>query len=342
MASTLAATRDARERVVTTAGMPADVEFPAADERPIAKASLVFPIVAAVIFPPLGIVSLISAVRFRRSLRAKAPSVRDGLRARTWAMYAVSGAITAAIVAALVGFLLVNDRQVLHTYFDISTLRSGAPDIIRAFKSNVSVSIVAEIGTIVWALLLTLARGLPGRAYAPIRFLAIAYIDLFRGLPALLTVLLIGFGLPATGIRPFATMSLFQAGATALIMVYGAYVAEVFRAGISAIPHGQMAAARSVGLTYLQAMRYVILPQAIRSSLPTLLSWYISILKDTALLSILGLLEVLNIGRIQVTNSNNLSPLIGVSICFLIVTLPLARHDLLIRRDARKRAGGGA
>lgn len=306
------------------------------------RIGFVFPLIATILFPPIGLVALISAIRFRRSLGSGTPSVKDGVRARTWAMYSVSAAVTTAILLGIAAFLFANDRQVLHTYFDMSTLRSGAPDIIRAFKDNVSVSVVAEVGTVIWALLLALGRGLPGRAYAPIRLLAVAYIDLFRGLPALLTVLLVGFGLPATGIRPFATMSLFQAGAIALIMVYGAYVAEVFRAGISAIPAGQMAAARSVGLTHFQAMRYVILPQVVRSTLPSLLSWYISILKDTALLSILGLLEVLNIGRIQVTNSNNLSPLIGVSLCFLVVTLPLSRlTDVMIRRDARRRLGSG-
>jgi polar amino acid transport system permease protein len=303
--------------------------------------SLLVPIIAAVAFPPVGLVALTSAVIYRRSVRAGKPSTRHAVRAREWSMYAFSAALTAAVICAAVGFLLVNNHKVLHTYFDTKTFREDMPDILRAFKSNLSVSVVAEAGTIVWALVLAITRGLPGKAYAPMRFLAVAYIDLFRGLPALLTILLIGFGLPATGVKPFATMSLFEAGATALIMVYGAYVAEIFRAGIEAIPAGQMAAARSLGLGYFQAMRYIILPQAIRQTLPSLLSWYISILKDTALLSILGLLEALNVGRIQVTNSSNLTPLVGVSLCFLLITLPLSRAtDLLIRHEARKRAGG--
>lgn len=310
------------------------------DNAPHGFPSMIPPIVATVLFPPVGLVSLVNAVRYRRSVREGKPAVAQALRARNWATYAFGAALTTLIVVAVAAFLLLNDHAVLRAYFDLDALSKSIPDIAGAFVSNLTVSITAEIGIVIWGLVLAVGRSLPGRAYLPIRLIVVGYIDLFRALPGLLTILLIGFGLPATGIGFFATMSLYQTGAIALIVVYGAYVAEIFRGAIDAIPSGQLAAARSLGFGYFGAMRHIILPQAIRSTLPSLLNWYISVLKDTSLLSVLGLVEGLTTARIQVTFMSNLSPLVGVSLCFLVVTLPLSRlTDYIIMRSARKRQG---
>ncbi|MEU0520268.1 amino acid ABC transporter permease [Streptosporangium sp. NPDC006007] len=310
------------------------------DSAPRRFPSMIPSIVATVVFPPLGLVSLAGAVGYRRSVREGRPSVAQAVRARDWATYAFGAALTTLIVGALAAFLLLNDHAVLRAYFDLDALKTSIPEIGGAFLGNLYVSIIAEIGIVIWSLILVVGRSIPGRAYLPIRLIVVGYIDLFRALPGLLTILLIGFGLPATGIEFFAGMSLYQTGAIALVIVYGAYVAEIFRGAIDAIPSGQLAAARSLGFGYFGAMRHIILPQAIRATLPSLLNWYISVLKDTSLLSVLGLVEGLTTARIQVTFMSNLSPLVGVSLCFLIVTLPLSRlTDYIIVRSARKRQG---
>lgn len=310
------------------------------DKAPRGVPSMIPPIVATVVFPPVGLVSLVSAIGYRRSVREGNPSVPQAVRARDWATYAFGAALTTLILAGIAAFLLLNDHAVLRAYFDLDSLKKSLPDIAGAFVDNLTISIIAEVGIIVWALILAVGRAMPGRAYAPIRLLVVGYIDLFRALPGLLTILLIGFGLPATGIDFFAGMSLYQTGAIALVVVYGAYVAEIFRGAMDAIPSGQLAAARSLGFGYFGAMRHIILPQAIRATLPSLLNWYISVLKDTSLLSVLGLVEGLTTARIQVTFISNLTPLVGVSLCFLVVTLPLSRlTDYIIVRSARKRQG---
>lgn len=307
---------------------------------PVRRPRLIVPILAIVAFVPFGLLSLFSALRYRHSIKVGAPSVSDAVRARDWAAYAFGTGLTVAILAAIAALVTANDGAVIKAYFNLEVLGKSIGPIANAFLSNLGVSIIAEIGTLIWALVLAIARAIPGKAFAPIRILTIAYIDLFRSLPALLTVLLIGFGLPATGISIFQGMSLFQSGAIALIVVYGAYVAEIFRTGIEAIPGGQMSAARALGFGYFGAMRHIVLPQAVRSSLPSLLNWYILILKDTSLLSVLGLLEGVTAARIQVTYLSNLTPLVGVALCFLVVTLPLSRFtDYLVTRQAKQRAG---
>jgi polar amino acid transport system permease protein len=244
------------------------------------------------------------------------------------------------IVAFLGAALVLNNFAVADSYFNLPILAAGFPQIARAFISNLWVSVVAEIAAVTWGLILAVARSLPGRAAAPIRFMAVFYIDLFRGLPGLLTILIIGFGLPQTGLPIVSNLDLFASGALALTVVYGAYLAETFRSGIESIHWSQIAAGRAIGLTYVQVMRFVVLPPAIRRVIPPLLNWYISLLKDTSLLSVLGLLEGLNTARILVTAQSNLTALTGVSICFLAVTIPLARlTDYLIRRDSEKLKG---
>lgn len=296
-------------------------------------------VLALMLFPPIGLLAAWHTWAYRKA--AQGPdATRHAVIARDSGSYAFGASATTAVLAFLAAFLTLNDQAVLRAYFDWDALSHSLGPIFEAFLLNLWVSIVAEVGIVIWAAILVVLRLLPGRAYAPIRFLVVAYIDLFRGLPALLTILLIGFGLPSTGIEYFSRMSLIQTGAIALVVVYGAYVSEIFRSALSAVSPGQAAAASSLGFSYMGTMRHVLLPQAFRTSLPSLLSWYISVLKDTSLLSVIGLMEGLSTARLQVNFNSNLSPLVGVSLCFLAVTLPLSRlTDYVIARAARSGKG---
>jgi polar amino acid transport system permease protein len=317
---------DADPRVATTASQP--VRIP-----------LWLPILS-LIFPPTGVPALILALRGRAAEGDRKAMLAYAAGSRTWAYYSFGIGMALIIVALLAAVLTVNNFAVAESYFNLPILREGFPQIAKAFVRNIWVSIVAEIAALVWGLILAVARGLPGRAAAPIRLMTILYIDLFRGLPALLTILIIGFGLPQTGLPIVSGLDLFTSGALALTIVYGAYIAETFRAGIESIHWSQIAAGQAIGLNYVQVMRFVVLPPAIRRVVPPLLNWYISLLKDTSLLSVLGLLEGLNMARILVTAQSNLSALTGVSLCFLAVTIPLARlTDYLMRRDGMKLKG---
>ena len=206
---------------------------------------------------------------------------------------------------------------------------------------------------------------MPGPAGRPIRVLAIIYCDVFRGLPAIVTLYLVGFGLPLSGLpelvvppivglfvnlsamtppksKPPTRIPLTWYCILALTLTYGAYVAEVYRAGIESIHWSQVAAARSLGLSYMQTMRYVIVPQAVRRIMAPLLNDFIGLQKDTALVQVIGVIDAFNQSRIIASNAFNLSAVTIVAILFVLITIPQARFvDRLIERDKpRIRAGG--
>jgi polar amino acid transport system permease protein len=227
--------------------------------------------------------------------------------------------------------------------------------ILKGFGLTLELSILAGILALAWGLVLALLRQLPGRALAPVRWLTIAYIDIFRGIPLLLVLLLVSgisvFGAPIGGeVLPkwlasptwLGKPSPFWYGVLGLTITYGAYMAEVYRAGIEAVPGGQMEAARSLGMSHGQSMRYVIVPQAVTKVIPPLLNDFISLMKDTSLVSVLGLIEVVQAGRdIQNTTYNGSGLMMG-AILFLIVTIPLARLvDWLIAREKARTQRGG-
>ncbi|MDH6232233.1 polar amino acid transport system permease protein [Mesorhizobium soli] len=298
--------------------------------------------IASLAFPPTGIPAVLFALRAKAASDDRKQMLRYAMRSRLWAQYSFGSLFAVAVVGFVVAALIANNYAVADGYFNWEVLVAGFPQIVKAFATNIWVSVAAEIAAVAWGLTLAVARSLPGRAAAPIRLMAIFYIDLFRGLPSLLTILIIGFGLPQTGLPIVSNLSLFTSGALALTIVYGAYLAETFRAGIEGVHWSQVAAGRAIGLTYFQVMRFVVLPQALRNVIPPLLNWYISLLKDTSLLSVLGLLEGVTTARILVTAQSNLSALTGVSLCFLAVTIPLARFtDHLIKRNAAKLRGVG-
>jgi polar amino acid transport system permease protein len=264
------------------------------------------------------------------------------------------------IALGFICFILMNEASVGQTFFFLPLMLEKWPLVVKAFWNNIFIFVIAEILVLVWGLVVAILRLLPGPAGLPIRALAIIYCDVFRGLPAIVTLYLVGFGLPLSGlpqmvITPIAGLFVDPATAAeyakipltwycilALTLTYGAYVAEVYRSGIESIHWSQVAAARSLGLSYLQTMRYVVVPQAVRRIGAPLLNDFIGLQKDTALVQVIGVVDAFNQSRIIASNAFNLSAVTIVAILFVLVTIPQARFvDRLIERDnARIRAGG--
>src|SRR5919197_365205 len=247
--------------------------------------------------------------------------------------------------------------QFLSQYFDVNFMIDHFDTVFKAFVTlTLELWIVAGILSLIWGLILALLRQVPGRAGAPIRFLSIAYIDVFRGIPLLLVIFLIygGFGslsanaatpgpLPAFIADPhwFGKPAALWYGVFAITLTYGAYMAEVYRAGIESIPRGQMEAARSLGMSHGKAMRYVIVPQAVRTVIPPLLNDLVALMKDTSLVSVISLQEAVLVASDIQSKTFNASALTLAAFMFLIVTLPMARLvDWLIHRQQRRTQRG--
>ena len=274
--------------------------------------------------------------------------------------------VFAFIALGFASFVLMNDAAVGKTFFLLPLMQAKWWLVTRQFIiNNIFIFVAAEILVLIWGLIVALARLMPGPAGQPIRALAILYCDIFRGLPAIVTLYLIGFGIPTSGLPDLivphivglfvdlSSMSVAEARTAtripvswwcvlALTLTYGAYVAEVYRAGIESIHWSQVSAARSLGLSYMQTMRYVIVPQAVRRIMAPLLNDFIGLQKDTALVQVVGVIDAFNQSRIIAANAFNLSAVTIVAILFVIITIPQARFvDRMIDRDnARMRAGG--
>jgi len=244
-------------------------------------------------------------------------------------------------------------------YFDFDILSDNdwenAKGTLEGFWQTIQLSLIAGALSLAWGLVLAMLRQLPGKALAPVRGLAIAYIDAFRGIPLLLVLLLVSGSLGALafeGVIPesigiprwFGKTDPFWYGIIAITLTYGAYMAEVYRAGIEAVPQGQMEAARSLGMSHGQSMRQVIVPQAVRKVIPPLLNDFIALMKDTSLVSVIGFVEVVQFGRDVQSETFNSTALSFGALLFLLVTIPLARLvDRLIAKQQERytRAGGG-
>jgi polar amino acid transport system permease protein len=237
-------------------------------------------------------------------------------------------------------------------YFDFGLMRDEFDPVLDGFWYTIQLSVISGALSLAWGLVLAVLRQLPGRALAPVRGLTIAYIDVFRGVPLLLVLLIISGSLGALAIegvipevigipRFFGRPDPFWYGVFAITLTYGAYMAEVYRAGIEAVPRGQMEGARSLGMSHGQAMRFVIVPQAVRSVIPPLLNDFIALMKDTSLVSFLGFVEVVQAGRDVQSEFFNSSGLTLGAIMFLVVTIPLARlvDRLIAAQQARFQRG---
>lgn len=244
----------------------------------------------------------------------------------------------------LVGLVVVRSSgwdAVKQSFFSVDEFKDSFPGIADAFVLNVKVACVVEAIVLVAALVLAVLRSLPGPVFFPIRLFAIVYADVFRGIPTIMLVALLGYGMPALQISGLPTDEIFWT-ATALALVYTAYVSEVYRAGIDSVHPSQDAAARSLGLTRMQSLRHVVLPQAVRRVIPPLLNDFIGLQKDTALLSVLGIVEALQQANLDSAATFNYTPYMGAALLFLLITIPQTRlTDWLLERDRSRRQASG-
>jgi polar amino acid transport system permease protein len=251
---------------------------------------------------------------------------------------AIASASTVVFFAALA--LIVRSSpgwpEVRDAFFYWPEFKDSFPDILEQFGTNVKLFLIAEVFILMLGLFLAVLRSLPGPVFFPLRLLSAAYTDVFRGIPTILLIFLLGFGVPVLGLSGVPVSEFFWV-TVALVLVYSAYVAEVYRAGIESVHPSQMAAARSLGLNHLQALRHVILPQAVRRVIPPLLNDFIGLQKDTALIALVGVLEAFRQSQIEVAGSFNYTPYVATALIFLVLTIPMTRlTDWLIARNRRR------
>ena len=272
----------------------------------------------------------------------RVPARRRGGRRYSARAIGIAAVSTVALFGAL-AIVVVNApgwERVRESFFDLDNFVASAPRIIAKFEVNARLFLIAEALILVLGLVLAVLRSLPGPAFFPLRLLATGYVDVFRALPGLLVIYVLGFGVP--GLRlPGVPNDPFFWGVVALTLVYSAYVSEVYRAGIESVHPSQAAAARSLGLSQVQAMRYVVVPQAVRRVIPPLLNDFIGLQKDTVLVSSIGLVEIFRQSAIRQSATFNFTPFIVTALVFLAVTIPMARiTDWLVNRERDRRYAG--
>ena len=254
-------------------------------------------------------------------------------------------AVVTVILAAAPGFDSVREgffnlEAMKESFFGVP--EEGLPGIGQAFLLNIRIFLIAEVLILILALVVAVIRSLQGPVFFPLRLIAVIYTDLFRGMPLLLVIYLFGFGLPALDIKGLSTQSEIVYATAALVLSYSAYVAEVYRAGIESVHPSQVASARSLGLSRMQSLRFVVLPQAVRRIIPPLLNDFVSLQKDTALLAVLGVVEAARAAQIYSAYRFNYSSFVVAAFLFILMTIPLARlTDWLITRDRRRRQARG-
>jgi polar amino acid transport system permease protein len=222
-------------------------------------------------------------------------------------------------------------------FFNTEAMRDAFPMVLRGFGVNMAIWAVALVVIALLGILVAVFRSLNGPWAAPLRVFAILYIDLLRGMPAILLILLVGLGIPALNLPGVTDSRLFW-GSVALVLGYTAYTSEVYRSGIEAVPDGQRAAAKALGLTQWQTLRYSILPQAVRNVIPALLNLAVALQKDVALLSVIGVREAVREAQIFTARTFNFSSYLVATGLFLLATIPMARFtDWVTRRDQERR-----
>lgn len=264
-------------------------------------------------------------------------------RARTRRAVAI-GAVSSAVLLTALVLLVINTPgwpRFRETFLDLAYGWQVLPDVAEGLWLNLRLMVVCEIGVLIIALVMALLRSLRGPVWFPLRAVAVVYVDLFRGLPLILTLLLLGFGIPSLRLEWLPRSALFW-GCAALILTYGAYVSEVLRSGIESVHPSQRAAARSLGLSHGQTMQFVVVPQAVRRVLPPLLNDLVAITKDTGLISVLGVVydAVLN-AKIETAQTYNYTPYVVAGLLFIAVTIPLTRlTDWVAKRQGWNGTGG--
>ena len=265
---------------------------------------------------------------------------RKNLQARKRVIALIS---TVLVLGTFSAILLTSPGwdSVKTTFFDLDYGKEVFPTVIRGLVVNIQLTLIGGAAIGIIALALALLKTTKSSALTPFRFIATAYIDIFRGAPLILIILLVGFGVPALRIQGL-TNNVIVLGTIAVVLTYSAYVAEVIRSGILSVHQSQRAAARSLGLTSRQTMRYVVLPQAIRRVIPPLLNDFVSLLKDTGLVSILGVTDAVRAAQINASRTFNYTPYVVAAILFLLITIPLTRFiDRQIRLRSEKQNSEG-
>ena len=262
-------------------------------------------------------------------------------RARKRRSTVVATVSSLAVVTAIVVLVPKMPRwdRVHESFFNGERFADSLPRLLEAFVLDIKIFAWSLPAIVVLALLVAITRNSRSAALFPLRILTIAYTDIMRGVPIILWIYLIGFGVPGLGIdRPWNSPLIW--GSVALVLTYAAYIAEVFRAGIESIHESQRAAARSLGLSSWQTMRHVVLPQAIRRVIPPLMNDMVSLQKDVALVSLIGPIEILRQAGIDKSKFANVTPYIAAAAVFLLITIPLTRTtDWLIERQRRRTTG---
>lgn len=260
-----------------------------------------------------------------------------------WRAAALPSAISAASILIVFGALawtVTSAEQwprIRLQFFNLDAMIAAFPRVLQGFWVNIQVWLTVLVCILVWALALAILRSLRAPWFAPLRLMVVIYIDLFRGIPVLLLVLLFGFGIPALNLPGLPNSGLFWGG-VAMVLSYAAYVAEIYRSGIDAVHEGQRAAAKSLGLSEWQTLRYAILPQALRNVVPALMNIVVALQKDVALLSVIGVRDAVREAQIYTASTFNYSSLIVAAGLFLLATIPMARlADYLTRRDRMRR-----
>ena len=269
---------------------------------------------------------------------------RRRARQRKTKKNALIAAVSSSVVLGTLALVLVNSPgwvSLRDTFFKWAYGVEVLPKVILGFTTNITLTLVAGSSVAVLGLLLALVRTSRSPALTPFRFLATIYVDVFRGIPMILVILLIGFGIPALQI-PGVTNEVLILGTIAVIITYTAYVAEVLRSGILTVHPSQRAAARSLGLSHFQTLRHVVLPQAIKRVTPPLLNDLVALIKDTGLISILGVTDAVRAAQIQTAKSFNYTPYVMAALLFLAVTIPLTRYtDRILRRSMERQNAQG-
>jgi polar amino acid transport system permease protein len=253
--------------------------------------------------------------------------------------------VSTAVFVTVVVFVVVSSPgwpEVKRSFFNAEVFAESFPEIARRFLINVQAFLLAEVFILVFALFIAVLRSLPGPVFFPIRALAVGYTDLFRGIPTILVIYILGFGAPALGLQGVPKSEFFW-GVVSLVLVYSAYVAEVYRAGIESVHPSQVASARSLGLSRWKALRFVVLPQAVRRVIPPLLNDFIGLQKDSALLALIGVLEAFRRSQVDTAGAFNFTPYVATALLFVAITIPLARlTDWLVARERGRRQAEGA
>jgi polar amino acid transport system permease protein len=272
------------------------------------------------------------------------PARQDALQRRRRRDLTVAGTSTVLFLVAVVVLLVTSPgwSVVKDAFFNPEAAKRVLPELVDAFWLTIRLFLTAEVAILVVAMLIAVLRGLRSPVFTPVRLLAVVYTDIVRGIPTILLIYLFGFGIPALNLQGLPDSALFW-GWAALVVSYSAYVAEVFRAGIESVHPSQRAAARSLGLRQGQSLRFVVLPQAVRRVVPPLLNDFISLQKDTALVSVLGPVELLRAAQIDASFNFNFTAYVMAAIFFIMLTIPMARFtDWVSDRMRSRQQGSGA